>query len=358
MSSNPRVRTSSIEDLLTRVLDRGYGSIATRVLRAIGGSVTSGQVARDLAALDEEAARLAEAGERLHPDNAHIRAVLQSLDLAMRDNVVRLRDASGELQLVGVSAAEVLTRQLALPGLEDNQLDAIGIQWNSPSVDTILQVVELVDNPAFNDALAGFTDEVINTVANQVLRGITFGWSPLRTARELRRIAEGLPIAASNTLMRTLQLESYRSATAAYQTANQSIIRRVIRMETLDDRICMACIALHGTVVWDAEVNEGQPIPKISEHRNGRGTTVSETVIRPLTLQTGADWWVNQSEATQRRLAGSAAYNALSANAVRLEDFVGEVTDPLFDAMIFERSLVSILGSGASQYYQRNQNPS
>ena len=81
------MRTGSIEDVLARVLDRGYAGVATRVLRAVSSSVQSGRVQADLDALDAEAARLNEAGERLTVDNASVRAVLSSLDLAMRDNV-------------------------------------------------------------------------------------------------------------------------------------------------------------------------------------------------------------------------------------------------------------------------------
>jgi len=347
------VRVGSIEDLLRGVLDRGYEGVATRVLRAVSSSVQSGRVQADLDALDAEARRLHEAGERLRVDNASVRAVLSSLDLAMRDNVVRLRDAGGELQLVGVEAAQSLTRQLALPGLNDDQVRAIGVEWVQPDAETLARLVELVDSPAFGEALSSLSANVVDTVANQAIRGVALGWSPIRIAREIGRITQSYPQAVASTMMRTLQLESYRSATAASQNANRSIIRRVIRIETLDNRICLACIALHGTVIWDAERDADRPIPRIREHENGRGTTVTETVIRPLVVETGVDWWARQDEARRRSLASGAAYRALDAGAVTLDDFVGERTDDLFGEMIFEQSVVGILGEGAERFYQR-----
>jgi len=355
MSSNLTVRTGSIEDLLVRVLDRGYTGVAGRVLSAVAGSVTGGQVQRDIDAMMQEADRLAQNGERLRVDNPHVRAVLNSVELAMRDNVVRIRDASGDIQLSGVTAGNILSRQLALPGFSDEALQAVGITWNQVSPETVMRLIELVDNPAFAAELSSLSANVIETIRNQAIRGVVFGWSPARTAREIARIAQTLPQVSANTLMRTLQLESYRTTTTANQNANQSIIRRVIRIETLDERICAACIALHGTVVWDATLNEGQPIPKIREHHNGRGTTITETVIRPVTIRSGVDWFDGLDDARQRRLIGHAAVNARNAGAVRLEDFVGERTDDLFGEQIYEQSVVGILGDGAGQYYERNQ---
>lgn len=345
----------SVEGLLERVLDRGYNGVATRVLRAVAGSVTGGQVGRDLDVLEAEARRLDEAGERLTVENPAVRAVLGSLDLAMRDNVVRLRDAGGELQTVGIEAARTLSRQLALPGMSDEQLRALGIGWVEPDVESVARLVELVDSEAFGDALAGLSEDVVGVVRNQAIRGVIYGWSPLRISQEMRRLVRDYPQVMADTMMRTLQLESYRSGTAVYQNANSGIIRRVIRVEVLDNRICLACTALHGTVVWDGEANAGQPIPKISEHRNGRGTTIVETVVRPVTIETGVDWFARQPEARRRALAGGAAFNALEDGAVQLSDFVVDETDPLFGAMIREDSLRGILGEGANRYYVRNQ---
>lgn len=81
---------------------------------------------------------------------------------------------------------------------------------------------------------------------------------------------------------------------------------------------------------------------RIDEHFNGRGTTIVETDFVPVHIESGGDWFNRQSKDTQLRLAGAAAFNAISTGAVQLNDFVGQ------------QSLKGILGGDASQYYASN----
>lgn len=347
----------SVEDLLVGLLDKGYNSTAGRTVEAVTFSYNdpNGLIQRRLAELDAEAARLAAEGKALDAGNPVVRAVLADVEAVTRRNAGRIDGVAGDVAQQGIDVSANLTRQLTFGGTTNAQLNAVGITWRQPDPEAINALVGYVDNPAFAEALTGYSDDVVRTVSNQIIRGVVDGWSPLRIAREVRRITETYPSAAANTLLRTLQLESYRTGTAAHQNANRDVIRRVIRVEILDDRTCLCCWSLHGTVVWDGERDAGMPIPRISEHYNGRGTTITEVIGRRRSVRTGVDIWNGLPASRRRGIAGDAAFNAMEAGAVRLEDFAGETTDPLFGDMVEERSLRGILGSDADQYYARNQ---
>lgn len=349
------LQAGSIGKLLDELLNQGYNNSAGAVLGAITESVSSGVIEQRLKELSAEAARLADNGEKLQPNNPVLAALLSDLDVVMQVNADKIANIAPQLEQLGINVSGVLTKQLALPGFSDEQLQNIGVVWKQVDPEAINNLVNLVDSPAFAQELAGFASDVVSAVANQAIRGQLFGWNPKRTAKAIKQLLGSFPSARANTLMRTLQLESYRTGTAAHQNANVEIIKRVIRVETLDDRICLACVGLHGEVVWDRDRDGGQPIDRIEEHHNGRGTTVVETDFVAVNIESGVDWFNHQPKETQLRLAGPAAFNALAEDAVQLQDFVGQHTDPLFGAMIYEQSLVGILGDGASQYYKRNQ---
>ena len=357
MVTNNPAPQGSLEDLLVGLVDKGYTQTAGRTVEAITASYNdpNGLVQRRLAELDAEVARLRAEGQRLDASNPVLRALLADVETVTRRNAGRIDGVAGDVAQQGIDISANLTRQLALGGTTNAQLNAIGITWQQPDPEAINALVGYVDNPAFAEALGGYTDDVMNRVTNQIIRGVVEGWSPLRIAREVRRITENYPAAAANTLLRTLQLESYRTGTAAHQNANQDVIRRVIRVEVLDDRTCLCCWSLHGTVVWDGERDRGTPIPKIAEHHNGRGTTITETIVRPRTVQSGAELWNGLSPARRRAIAGDAAFNAMESGAVSLDDFAGQRVDPLFGEMVEERSLRNVLGAEAEQYYARNQ---
>lgn len=336
----------SVIRLVRSLLDRDYVSTTGRVIRAVTLSTNQpgGIIQQRLTELDAEAARLAAEGKRLRPDNPVVRALMADLEPVMGRNGGRVDGIAPDLQGEALDTAGTLTRQLALPGLDDEALQALGVQWNTPDPEAVRRLIEYVDNPAWAEQLAGYSDDVLETVRNQAIRGIAEGWGPLRIAESIRQVTEGLPVHRANTLLRTLQMQSYRDGTAIHQNANTDIIRRVIRIETLDGRICMACVSLHGTVVWDSERDGGKPIPRISEHHNGRGTTISETAITPRDVQTGEDWWAGLSREQKLNLAGPGKFDALQSGRASLRDFVTTYEDSVFGEMVREASLSGVLG--------------
>lgn len=345
--------SGSLDALLTQLLDRGYDRTAGSVVRSIARSSSEGIIEQRLRELDEEIARLTSRGLKLTDDNAVLRALLADLEAVTARNAARLDGIADEIQMQGISAARVATRQLALPGVTDAQLREIGIQWQSPDPEAINRLVGYVQAPEFRQLLQDYQDDVLETVRQVAIRGIVSNMHPTRTARLLRQVLTNYPAYRANTLARTLQLSSYRAGAAVYQNANVDIISEVIRIAALDDRTCLACIAQSGMVIWSGELNAGDPIPQIVDHHNGRCTTVVRVKGRNFNVRNGQDWFNNLSRDRQMVIAGSANLHALEDGAVTLNDFVERYTDPVFGEMIRQASLKGILGEGARQYYRR-----
>lgn len=348
-TENPR---GSLAETVQRLLDRGYDAEARSVIEAAARTTSTGIVAQRLEELEAEAARLREVGERLRPDNVVLRGLLADLGDELA-GVSRLVDGAAEqLQGGAVDAAGVIQRQMAVGGATDAQLARIGIRWASPDPESVVDLVRLVNSSAWSEMLnREFVGLAIDTVNNQAIRGIALGWSPLRTARAIRRISEGFPAAQANNLMRTLQLTAYRDGGAVHQNANVGIIEQVIRIAALSMRTCLACVAQHGDVIWDSSRNEGSAIPRVNDHHQGRCTSVVRVQGREVNIRSGQDWYDSLDDGEQRELAGAANYNALSDGAVNLRDYISPYDDRVFGEMIRESSLRGILGDGANQFY-------
>lgn len=343
----PSPKQGTVQDLINGLLDRGYNATVQPVLNAVARSTNSGLIAQRLDEFDAEMQRLTDAGEKLSPDNPVLRALLADLSDTMSVNGRVVDSAAQPVQQTAVNAAATLQRQLALPGMTNAQLANIGIKWNVPDPEAVMRLVGYSQSPEWAATLAKYGDDIVSVVNNQAIRGIAAGWSPLRIAREIRTTTEMLPAHQANTLMRTLQLTSYRDATSANQNANVAIIADVIRIAALDGRTCLSCVALHGTVIWSGERNIGDPVPRVDDHQNGRCTSVVRVKGRPLNVQSGVDWFNSLPPDRQQQQGGFAnspgKWQAFQNGEVTLKDFVHAYKDDTFGDMIRESSLTDAL---------------
>ena len=326
------------------LLDKGYTDATEQVMRALLRNHTTGIMEQRLNEFQAEAQRLADEGKKMTADNAVFRALMADFETTLKRDAGMVDGASGDAQAAGVDAGGVLSRQLSLPGLDDAQLAAIGIHWNRPDPEAINQVVNYINSEAWQAEISGFGDDIMDAALNTVLGGIAEGKGPLATARELRALNENLPLYQANNLLRTLQLTSYRDATSLYYAANSDIIVKQIRIGTLDTRICLCCLGLHGT-----EMPVGE---RVDDHHQGRCTSIGIVKWREWNVQTGQDYWNKLDDAQQLELAGYANYQALKSGAVKLQDFVQPYKDPVFGDMVREASLKGILGTAAQNYYK------
>lgn len=340
-------RRGTVSELTNRLLDRSYEQIVRPVLNSIVASTQNGLIAQRLAELDAEAARLAAANQQLAPDNPVLRALLADLETELARSAARLDAIAQDVQVSGADAAGTIQRQLALPGITDTQLRAIGIQWQTPDPEAVARLVTYAQSDSWAAELARFPDLTLDTLRNIAVQGIIRGWGPMRTAEEILRTTTALPAHIANNLVRTLQLTSLRDGTAVHQTANRAIAQQIVRIASRSERTCLSCLAQHGDVIWDSERDAGQPVPRVNDHHSGRCTSVMIVKGRARTIQSGEEWFASLPEERQRQQASfiqsPGKYEAWKAGRVRLRDFVEPYEDRVFGEMIREASLTAAL---------------
>jgi F like protein len=332
--------------LLEGLLDQGYHEAIAPVAQALFNQTQYGILKTRLDELETEAQRLQASGKMLTPQNPVLRAFRADLNDVLNATAQRMNDASGNVVTSGVNAAGEWVRQTSLPGFADNTLAVLGVQWNRPDPAAVNALVNYTALPAWQDEINAYAPDIDDVVRGIAIRGIADGWNPLRIARELRQTVDGLPAARMNSLMRTLQLQSYRQGTTAHYVANADILEmEAIRIATLDDRTCPFCISQHGQRV---------PIDTpIDAHFQCRCTTVAVVKGRPRSIQTGIEWFNDLPDREQQDILGAANIAAMKDGAISWSDFRQPYNDPIFGDMVTTASLVGILGDGAKRYYSR-----
>lgn len=362
------VAVSAFRGALGSLLDAGYDSSALRALQAIERVTDdpSGRLQIALAALENEAARLDAADEKMDLSNPVLRLFISDAEAASAANRRTLADAGLRILEQAASDSRQGTLQEALIGVSSDQLiGSITAEWNSVDPEAVSRLIGYVDSPGWAAQLNEYEGALPNAIRENVVAGFIRGDPVARTVSTIRKSVQDVPRHVANTMTRTVYMQSYRTGTAIQQSANTNIINRVIRFETLDRRICPACIALHGSIVWDRERDGGNPVTRIAEHHNGRG--VARTEVRGATrrFQAGEEWFNSLPDDRQRRLFNNnAAYAAYKDGAITLQDMVTRYHDPVFTVndqytdraygdLVRQSSLVGILGDDARRYYGR-----
>lgn len=367
-------------------LDVAYTQTAGPMLAQVRNITTApgSGMQRALSSLDAEAERLEAEAARLEADSAEIERALFVLAAAFsaasalilaNDNAIQ---ASGQAIAVPAVTAKVFTQIANLFTVGNKNpvdparlpeykkaLDALGVKWNLPAA--LDFATNYVDSGAWLLKMEGWGSGYSELARETILDGIRNGWGPKYTAQELRKLCENMPYYAAENLTRTLQLTSYRDASAAMDNINGEFIEYKLRIAKLDDRTCLSCIAKHGTRLEKGE--------RVDDHYRGRctefyvvrgGPRFPETMQADSTpgnrrfvpWQSGEKWFSSLPENRQKRQASftqtPGKWNAFKGG-VPLSEFVGDHQDDVFGHQIIERSLRAVLGDNAQQYYQRNQ---
>lgn len=342
MNTQPPIQRLS--DMLGLSLDRSYAQAVKPLLSQLA---IDPRLAAALKAFQTEAERLHNDNQPLTADNPSLLYLRQVVQSVLHRQTATIERTAQALQEGAVQTAAQATRQLAFPGVNDQHMRTIGVEWKRPAPDAVLRLVNYAQSPAWNKSLDQYGSGVAQKIYNIALSGVVDGQNPREIARTVTQSITTISRAEAEKLIRTLQLASYRQASAANYAANEDKIDYLIRIEALDDRCCLSCIALHGTRL---EVGES-----VDEHWNGRGTAIPVIKGFDRDIPSGEDWFNGLDEDHQREIMGDAAFNAWSDDAVSLNDFIEHTTDPIFGSMIEEASLKGILGADeARKYYSRN----
>jgi len=268
-------------------------------------------------------------------------------------------------QLVRMARYQALTEQIAaelagLQGLTSNEIEAAGqlvglgelhsreligitmgdVQiagaFNTLPRSAIQMMLGFLDpnGPLFN-RLRQLASVNAQYVADAMIEGITLGYNPRKIARMVRdAFARGL--ADALRFIRTAQLWAYREASRASMIVNRDVVTGWVWFAHFDDRVCMSCVAMHGTI---HEVDE-----PLNDHHNGRCARVPlvQGFGNPVE-QTGVDWFEQQDQDLQRHLMGPGKYKAWQEGRISLGQLTYEYDDDVYGKMRGEPSLKSLL---------------
>lgn len=226
---------------------------------------------------------------------------------------------------------------LAMTAVGD-MLGQVGVGFNALPKNAVKSLLGFLDpsGPLYARLreLAGTTAA---GVADMMLQGITLGWNPRKIARMVQRAFAG-GLSDAMRFVRTAQLWAYRAANQAQFQANADVVTGWVWRCALDERACMSCIAMHGTVHSSDEI--------LNDHHNGRCAMVPLVAgfDSPIT-QTGEDWFSNLSESEQRRRMGAQYYDAWRGGAFNLADLSEERDNDVYGPMRAVAPLWRLLGA-------------
>ena len=366
------------DDALEAAFNKSAGVLLSQV-KAITNAPNS-QIQRSLRELDLEAKRLADAKERMKPTNAQLEKTLrdneaafvaaQTMILANDDGI----QMSGQALAVNAVTAKVfsaITNQMIANKVDPmspaglkvfkDTIERTGISWATPDADTFAR--DFVNSSEWIAKMEGWGPGYSDLTRDAMIDGISKGWGPKKTAAEMRRYAQNLPVSAAENLTRTLQLTSFREASAAMETANSEFVEGKIRISALKQTTCLGCISLHGT-----EMKLGE---RVDDHYRGFCSEWYRVVGGPrfpdqmqadstpgnrkfTKYQNGEDWFNSLSperQAQQASFLKSPAKLRAFRDGVPLSEFVGDHTDSVFGHQYVEKSLVGAIGDDAKKFY-------
>lgn len=314
------IRPRNARKLVEALIDRAYARDVTGLIRALVDMGRAGTaLEKRLVALERKASLLAAAGRRLRPDDPAVKRLLSELDTALRTQTSNLNQTAQRVLIHTENAAAKLAKELTLP-------QGVGIAWNTPDPQAVLQVIDYTAMPQWKGFIRGFPANITEQIRARVIADFASGLGAKTTARNLRQVMTDLPVAAANNMMRTLQMTAWRDATAIHYAANADILEYSIRICTFDTRVCPACLALHGTIIPLGE--------RVDDHHSGRCTSIGVIKGTTRNIPSGESWLRAQPLKTQQEILGKSAQEAWQAGKVRLEDFVSTYTDPVFGEML------------------------
>lgn len=344
MTTDPK----AIRKAIDQELDTAYFQATTQALGSVAKLFSTGVMATRLQQLQDEATRKAALGQPLSPDDPAIVALLADMRSVLRQAGRQIDNVSSDVVASAINASISLAAQTTTTGLPQDAAEKVRAEWLVLDPTYVANAINYTNSPDWADALGIFDQSILQRIRDMVIRGIVQGQGPATTASQVSKAVQSLPTYQANMLLRTLQLTSFRDADVVNRVANAGIVQSQIRIAVLDDRTCMACVALNGT---ELPIDE-----RIDDHYNGRCTSISVVKGFPRQVQSGADWFDKLSPARQAQQMGQAAFDAWQAGKIQLSDFVHHTDDPLFGGMIQEQSLKGMLGEAAKDFYKTKSN--
>lgn len=310
------------ERVAASAMVREYGAVWQRV-----------KVQLDALAKQIDDAR--KAGEQIEPSWLFRRNRLQSLLAQVEQEIARFADyaepALREQQRQAIEAAQRHAEQLVLM-----QLPEVTMSWSRLPGEAVTDLIGFTEAGPLRELLDKLGPQTSEGFRRALIESVAVGHNPRETARRVRK-EFSIGLARALRISRTEQLRSYREATRRNYEANSDIIEGWIWLAAKQDRTCPMCLAMDGTF---HKLNE-----RLNDHPNGRCAMVPVVKGKDMPKhETGAEWFEQQDEATQRKVLGNAGYEAFKSGKVTLDDFVGQKRSKDWGTTRYAKSLTQILG--------------
>lgn len=184
--------------------------------------------------------------------------------------------------------------------------------------------------------LKELTGTTVDNVVTGIIEGVRQGFNPRKIADLIQdNFGGGLTDALRN--VRTVQLYSYRDSARANYMATDGIITGWVWFATLDDRVCLSCAAMHGTI---HDLDES-----LNDHYNGRCAALPyiPEFGNPVE-QSGKDWFDSLDPSQQSAMMGQSKLEAYNAGKFEFEKLSQEKETPVYGKMRSVASLKDLLG--------------
>lgn len=281
---------------------------------------------------------------------------LKRLQVQIRGELAKF-SAFAEREIAGAEIAALRAAQAQAAQVMIGSLPAaVSVAFDRLPIKALTDLAgTLQDGSPLRDLLNTFGPDASRQAGNILFDGLARGKNPRVMARELKNAA-GIPLQRALAISRTEVLRDYREASRETWKANRDVVRGWIWSADLSARCCVVCISMHGT---RHDLDE-----PMQSHPMCRCAMIPETVTwkelgfsidQPdMSIQSGLDWFENQSPSLQREILGDASYRAFESGAANLSDFVGRSYHPRWGAGRYRKSLKEMLGPGqALEFYRK-----
>ena len=242
-----------------------------------------------------------------------------------------------DTQRAAVVAAHTEAHQLTLAALHDARVTTGADVVRLPVAALHDLIGVLGDGSPLRTLLDKLGQQAAQDVGDALTHAVAVGRNPRRTARDIQD-ALGGNLNRALTIARTEQMRAYRNASLQTYQANSELLRGWRWLASPSRRTCPVCLAMDGT--------EHPLDAPFASHIRCRCTPVP--ILRdapPSARKTGAEWFAEQDEATQREMIGPGKQKLYAEGKLTLADLVGVKDDAQWGRERYQRSLKE-LGMG------------
>lgn len=205
----------------------------------------------------------------------------------------------------------------------------------------------LSDGSPLASLLSQLGPEAAAATRKALLTGLVTGQNPRQIARVVRREV-GMGLTRALVITRNETLRAYRTAAIATYRANADVVRGWVWVAKLDERTCVICWAMHGTV---HDIDEPfvshimcrcAPVPQTATFAELGFEGVQETRA---SVTPGPEHFARLSEDRQQRILGPAAWQAYHDGDLQLGDLVGRRDDVRWGPSLYRRPNYELLAT-------------